>query len=77
LALAMPEGDTKSKKRLLRGTAVIGAVALIAILLLMATGCGSYSANHMNNMNNGSLNFLITGTSGTITHSTQVSLMVN
>src|SRR5271166_6802023 len=76
LAFATPEGDTNSKKRLLKRIAIAGAVVMIAVLLLMAAGCGMNGGNHMNNMNNGGTNFLITGTSGTIMHSAQVSLMV-
>lgn len=75
LAFAAPEGDTKSRKKLLKRTAIAGAVVLIAVLLLMATGCGSNAANHMN-MNNGSVNFLITGTSGSVMHSAQVMLTI-
>ena len=75
LAFATPEGG-KSKKRLLTRTAIAGAVVLIAVLLLMATGCGMNAANHMNNTNNGSANFVITGSSGAVMHSVQVSLMV-
>src|SRR5271157_580802 len=76
LAFSTPQGDTKSKKRLLKRIAIAGAVVMIAVLLLMAAGCGMNGGNHMNNMNNGGTNFLITGTSGTIMHSAQVSLMV-
>jgi len=76
LAFATPEGDTESRKRLLKRSAIAGAVLLVAVLLLMATGCGSSAANHMNSMNNGSVNFLITGTSGSVMHSAQVMLTV-
>lgn len=75
LAFATPEGE-KPKKRLLKRTAIAGAVVLIAVLLLMATGCGTNAANHMNNTNNGSASFLVTGSSGATMHSLQVSLMV-
>ena len=74
LAFATPEGDARSKKRLLKRGAIAGAVVLIAVLLLMATSCGSNSANHMNNTGNAS--FVITGTAGAVMHSVQVSLMV-
>jgi uncharacterized protein (TIGR03118 family) len=78
LAFASPgSGNGESRKRLLQRTALVGAVVLIAVLLLMATGCGSNSANHMTNGGStGNASFLITGTSGTVMHSVQVSLMV-
>jgi uncharacterized protein (TIGR03118 family) len=77
LAFATPNADTKSTKRLVKRSVIGGAVVLIAVLILMATGCGMNGGNHMNNMNNGATSFLITGTSGAIMHSAQVSLMVN
>ena len=76
LAFATPEGDMKSRKRLLKRSAIAGAVVLIAVLLLMAAGCSSNAANHMNSMNNGNASFLITGTSGSVMHSVQVTLSV-
>jgi uncharacterized protein (TIGR03118 family) len=76
LAFATPEGDMKSRKRLLKRSAIVGAVVLIAVLLLMAAGCSSNAANHMNSMNNGNASFLITGISGSVMHSVQVMLTV-
>lgn len=76
LAFATPEGDMESRKRLLKRSAIAGAVVLIAVLLLMAAGCSSNAANHMNSMNNGNASFLITGTSGSVMHSVQVTLSV-
>jgi hypothetical protein len=76
LAFATPEGDTKSRKRLLKRSATVGAVVLVAVLLLMAAGCSSNAANHANSMDNPGTNFLITGTSGSVMHSVQVMLTV-
>ena len=78
LAFASPaNGDGSTRKKFLQRTALVGAVLLIAVLLLMAAGCGSYNANHMTNGGGtGGTSFLITGTSGTVMHSVQVSLMV-
>jgi uncharacterized protein (TIGR03118 family) len=76
LAFATPEGTTPSKRRLLKRLVISGGIVLIAVLLLMATSCGSNTSNHMNNMNNGNASFLINGTSGAVMHSVQVSLMV-
>ena len=75
LAFATPEGEAKSKQRLLKRSAIVGAVVLVAVLLLMAAGCGMNGSNHMTP--SGGTSFLVTGTSGTIMHSAQVSLMVN
>ena len=75
LALATSEDDAIFKKELLKRIVIAGTVLLIAFLLLMATSCGSYG-NRMNNMNNGTASFLVTGTSGAVMHSMQVSLTV-
>ena len=63
LVFATPTADTKSKRKL-KLAAIAGAVLLIAVLLLMATGCGSGMTNHM--ASNGAANLLITGSSGSI-----------
>jgi hypothetical protein len=75
LAFASPGSDRTHMRRLLQRSAIAGAVVLTAALLLMAAGCGTNAANHMIN-GSGGANFLITGTSGSVMHSVQVSLMV-
>ena len=75
LVFATPAADSKSKRNLLQRAGIAGAVLLVAVLLLMAAGCGSGMTNHM--ATNGPVNLLITGSSGSIQHSVQVALTVN
>lgn len=75
LVFASP-ADNSVKRKILRRTAVAGALVLITLLLLMAVGCGSGMTNHMTN-NGGTINLLVTGSSGGLKHSVQVALTVN
>jgi uncharacterized protein (TIGR03118 family) len=75
LVFATPAADSKSKRNLLQRAGIAGAVLLVAVLLLMAAGCGSGMTNHT--ATNGPANLLITGSSGSIQHSVQVALTVN
>jgi uncharacterized protein (TIGR03118 family) len=74
LVFAAPAADSESKRKPLKRAAITGAVLLIAVLLLMAVGCGSGMTNHTTTT---PANLMVTGTSGSIRHSVQVALTVN
>jgi hypothetical protein len=66
-------GGNKSN---LPGVALVGiGLALVLSVLLTATGCGSYNAPPSGTPR-GTSTVMITGTSGSITHSTSVTLIV-
>jgi len=75
-AFASPDGGRTSNRRRLKSAATAG----IVILLLAATSCGSGAMNHSTNNGGGtpqSTSIVVTGTSGSVTHSVQVPLTLN
>ena len=66
--------EGKSARRNLKSNLRVGALALMGMLLLVAAGCGMSSSQHTNN---GATSFMVTGTSGTITHSVPVMLTIH
>jgi len=74
LVFATPAENATARRKALHRAAIVGAVLLIAVLLLAAFGCGSGMTNHMTN---GPTDLTVTGSSGSIKHSVQVALTVN
>lgn len=64
----------KSARRILKRNLGVGAVVLLGMLMLVAAGCGMSSSQHTNN---GATSFMVTGTSGSITHSVPVMLTIH
>lgn len=78
-AFASVGGGWTSNGKLLKRTVTTGIIAMIGMLLLAATSCGSGAMNHNNNGGGTpqSANLVITGTSGSTTHSVQVPLTLH
>ncbi len=79
LVFAAPNASKTVAGKLAKRAAVAGTVVMVAVLLLIAVGCSSSGANHMTGGGGGvgGTGLVITGTSGNIMHSVQVSLVVN
>jgi len=68
-----------AKKKLLKRVAVGFIALLVLVLLSMAAGCSNYAGSHMSGATTGGavMNVVVTGTSGSISHSAQIALTIN
>lgn len=71
----LPLAAGQSKSKLLRQRGMVIMLVVVASLLLIGSGCGSSSSNHT--PTGSTRQITITGSSGAIAHSAQVSLTVN
>jgi hypothetical protein len=75
MVLAFRKNDRKRRAKLLKNGLWIGGLSVLAVWMLFTVGCGG-SSSTSNHQKASTVTVMVTGTSGSISHSTPITLTI-